>query len=153
MKGKNRCKQVLYWVFQSILTWSAGEKGSTVQSERQQNVPNPVHLFYGLCMSHWMFSTFRFDISRWKRSIVTAIINKIYQINTKTLENTAQIICLNMSYRLRNCCNCCSVSFGYQLMIRTVNLFWNWPAPCCYCVSGLAVLTFMCSGLKYWFCK
>jgi len=42
---------------------------------------------------------------------VTININQIYQINTKTLESIAQIICLNMIYRLRYCCNCCGVSF------------------------------------------
>ena len=30
----------------------------------------------------------------------------------------------------------------------TVNLFSNGPAHCCYCVSGLAVLEFVCIALK-----
>jgi len=43
-------------------------------------------------------------------------------LETGLLESTAQIISLNMIYCLRNCC---SVSFDYQLMITTVNLFLN----------------------------
>ena len=41
MKGKNLCEQVFVQSVPSILAWNAGEKGSTVQSKRQQNVPNP----------------------------------------------------------------------------------------------------------------
>jgi len=69
MKGKNCCKQVLYKVFQVFLLEMQAKMKVLFNLNDNKTSRTPV-TYYALCISHRMFSTFRFDGSSRKRSVV-----------------------------------------------------------------------------------